>query len=135
MAKRPLIRICIAIVVLSAATPAMARPWKAPPGGHTAEEYRRNAGHWEMAYLALSAVDLAQTASCLHRERCSEANPLIGRHPSMGKLVAIRAAGGLAQYGVFRYLNDRDPIKARSWAIGATVVQGLGVGLNARLMF
>lgn len=125
---------CLSAITLFAA-PASARPWQPPAGGHTAEEYRRNAEHWELAYLALSAVDVAQTAECINRGRCAEGNPLYGRHPKVGRLVAIRAAVDVAHYGIFKYLNDRNPIDARSFAIGSAVVQGGVVALNLRYAF
>jgi len=114
---------------------AIAEPWLPPRGGHTAEEYRKNATHWELAFLALSVVDTAQTAECISRGRCKEGNPLLGHHPSVGHLILIRGLGDLAHYGIFRYLNDRNPVEARSWAIGSTVVEGGVVALNIRYVF
>jgi hypothetical protein len=136
MHKRILVRACAAAAAaLTVSSAASAEPWKAPPGGHTAEEYRRNATRWEMAFVGLSVIDTLQTAECINRGRCDEGNPIYGRHPSVGKLVAIKAAGVAAHYGIFRYLNARNPINSRSWAIGAAVVTGGAVALNARFMF
>lgn len=117
------------------ASQAAAEPWQPPRGGHTAEEYRRNATHWEMAFLALSVVDTVQSAECISHHRCREGNPLLGHHPSVGRLLLTRGVGDLAHYGIFRYLNARNPIQARSWAIGSTIVQGGVVALNVRYAF
>ena len=136
MLRQTLACACIAALgSLLTPSAANARPWKAPKGGHTAEEYRKNAGHWEMAALALTVVDTAETINCINRGRCEEGNPLIGRHPSVGHLLLIRGLGDLAQYGVFRYLNDRDPIKARSFAIGGAIAGVAGVAINLRYAF
>ncbi len=53
----------------------------------------------------------------------------------VGHLILVRGLFDVAHYGLFRYLNDRDPVKARSWAIGSAVVAGGVVALNVRYAF
>jgi hypothetical protein len=118
----------------SSSAPA-SRSWQPPAGGHTVAEYRRNAAHWEVAYLALSAIDTAETADCISRHRCEEGNFLIGKHPSVGKLLLIRGLTGAAHFGIFKFLDSKNSINSRSFAIGSAVVQAGVVALNARFVF
>ena len=88
-----------------------------------------------MGYLALSAVDAAETISCLHRDICEEGNPLFGKHPSATKLIVAKFGLGLVHFAVFSRLNDRNPKAALRLAQVSCAVQGGVVLLNARFSF
>jgi hypothetical protein len=90
---------------------------------------------WETTFLALSAVDAAQTIHCLKRDLCEEANPIFGKHPSPGTIVASKLAGGLLHYALIKELNKRDPRMALRTAQISAALQGGVVAMNARIAF
>jgi len=96
---------------------------------------QRNAHRWEIAFLALSAIDAVQTIECLDRNACTEMNPLLGKHPSAGKILLFKGGLGLAHYLLFNELNKKDPKAALRAAQFGVVVQGGVVALNTRFMF
>lgn len=87
---------------------------------------------WEMTYLALSAIDTAQTIECLKRGICQEANPLFGKNPSATKLVLAKVGAGLVHFYAFQHTNNRSPKTALRFAQISAGVQGSVVLLNAR---
>jgi hypothetical protein len=91
--------------------------------------------HLEIAFQALNAADFAVTAHCLRRDICHELNPLLGRHPSTGKLLAVKIGTGAVHYLVARRLARTDPGAARVFEIVSIVVQGGVVAANARILF
>jgi hypothetical protein len=90
---------------------------------------------WELAFLALSAVDAVQTIECLNRNACEEANPLFGKRPSTKTIILTKVGGGLAHFALFTYLNDRNPKMALRAAQVSVALQGTVVLLNARVAF
>ena len=90
---------------------------------------------WEMGYLALTAIDTAQTIDCLHRGMCVEGNPIFGKHPSNAKLIISKVALGAAHFAVFSRLNNRNPHAALRFVQGSVLMQGGVVALNARFLF
>jgi len=90
---------------------------------------------WETTYLALSAIDAAQTIRCLKRSLCEEANPIFGKHPHAGTLIASKLGGGLLHYVLINELNKRDPRMALRTAQISAGLQGGVVAMNARIMF
>ena len=90
---------------------------------------------YEIAYLTLSAIDAAQTISCLHRGVCREANPLFGSHPKPAKLIAGKIALGALHFAAFSRLNDRNPKAALRMAQISAGIQGGVVALNMRFTF
>jgi hypothetical protein len=88
-----------------------------------------------MGYLALSAIDAAQTIDCLNRELCVEGNPLLGRHPSAAKLIGVKVGLGLLHFTAFSRINDKNPRGALRLAQISCALQGTVVGLNARFTF
>ncbi len=129
------IRYALTAALLFTATPALAEPVSyrlTPELRHTQQVARR----WEQAYLALSAIDGAQTIYCINvTKRCTEGNPLLGKHPSTFKIIAVKVGTGALQYGLFTYLNDRDPRTALRAAQISVALQGSVVGLNMRVIF
>ena len=89
---------------------------------------------WELAYLALSAVDTVQTITCLKQGICQEANPLFGKNPSSSKLVLAKVGAGLVHFYAFKQTNDRSPKTALRYAQLSAGIQGSVVLLNARFM-
>ena len=90
---------------------------------------------WEAAFLALSAIDAAETISCLNRATCTEHNPIWGHHPSTGTTVAAKLGLGLVHFGVFKLIADRDPHTALRAAQISAAVQGGVVLLNLHTVF
>lgn len=90
---------------------------------------------WEMAYLALSAIDTFQTIECLERGICQEANPLFGKNPSATKLVLAKVGAGLVHFYAFKHTVDRSPKTALRFAQVSAAIQGSVVLLNARFTF
>lgn len=126
--QRLIIGCMAAALCLSAPTPAFAESaWDAAES--------RSALKWEMSYLALSAIDTGQTIQCLQQGLCEEANPLFGKHPSPGKLIAAKIAFGAAHFALFNHLHSRNPHAAMRFAQGSVLMQGGVVLLNARFTF
>lgn len=90
---------------------------------------------WEYVYLGLSAVDLAQTVDCLNRHACVEDNPLFGRHPKAGRLIAAKVLGGAIHYTAFRIALKENPRFALRMAQVSVGVQGGIVLMNAKFAF
>jgi len=96
-----------------------------PDSPLTHEQKTRSAAYkWEAGFLALSALDAATTISCLNRSTCTERNPIWGRHPSTGKIVAAKLGLGLVHFVAFRAIAARDPHTALRAAQISAVVQG-----------
>lgn len=99
------------------------------------EQDRSTALKWEIGYLALSAIDAAETIHCLNRGTCREANPIFGKRPSATKLILAKSALGLIHFAAFRHLNKDNPRAALRYAQISAGVQGGVVLLNARIAF
>ena len=118
--------------------PASAEPsWRTGDAASMwrAEGTQTAALKWELGYLALSALDTAQTVECLHRDVCEEANPIFGKHPSAKTLILAKLGGGLAHFALFSYMNDRNPKLAMRAAQISFALQGTVVLVNARITF
>lgn len=96
---------------------------------------RRDATRREVAFQVLNLVDAVQTADCLRRDVCREGNPLYGRNPSTGKLLAVKGALGVLHWVAFSHLRKTDPYAARRFATWSVVLQGGVVVANARFSF
>ena len=101
-----------------------------------ADQVTRSAAYkWEAGYLALSAIDAAETISCLDRNRCTEGNFIWGRHPSTGKIIAAKIGLSLVHFGIFKLIVDHDAHTGLRVAQVSAVVQGGFVLLNLRHTF
>lgn len=125
-------RYLIAAALLASASPALAGPLERDYRIERAQQAARN---WEHAYLALSAIDAAETIYALDHDLAEEANPLLGKHPSTAKIIAVKVAVGAAHYALFTYANDRNPKSALRFAQVSAIMQGGVVGLNLRVVF
>jgi hypothetical protein len=105
------------------------------PAKLSSEALKSTALKWEIAYLALSAVDTAQTVHCLRRDICEEVNPLFGKRPSTKTIILTKVGGGVAHFALFSYINERNPRLALRAAQISVVGQGGVVMLNARVLF
>lgn len=99
------------------------------------KEARRATRNWETAFLILSAIDTAQTADCISRHACHEGNPLIGKHPTIKRLIITRLAFDAVHGGIISVLNRKHPREAWSLAMGGAFAEGGVVLLNARFAF
>ena len=93
------------------------------------------AENWETMFLALSAVDAAETIYCLKRDLGEEGNPLFGQHPSAKTIVLTKVGAGLVHFMLFKELNRRDPKLALRTAQLSAGMQGGVVAMNARIFF
>jgi len=91
---------------------------------------QRDAMRWELGYLALSAVDAAQTISCLQDHTCHEANPVYGRHPSPARVILTKLAGGALHFWLVHGMIKKNPWEARLTAQLSAGIQGFIVGIN-----
>lgn len=102
------------------------------------ERYRavkRDATRREIVFQVLNVIDTAQTIDCLHRDVCTEGNPLFGKRPSPGKLIAIKGGIGILHWIIFNHVRERDPYAARRMATWSVAIQGGIVAANARFTF
>lgn len=87
----------------------------------------------EWVYQTLNVIDGLQTIRCLDTGRCHEANPLLGKNPSPGKLIGVKAASGIVHYLITRELVRRGgPVN--TWEFITIAVQGGVVALNMRFV-
>ena len=90
----------------------------------------------EYVWQALNIVDAAQTIHCVRTiDGCYEANPLLGKHPSTGKIIAFKAANGVGHLLVTRYLQKHKPHLVKKWEIISIGIQGTVVVANLRVVF
>lgn len=119
--------------------PAEAQPSAAAPDDTAFEarlnRVRKDATRWEIAFQVLNAVDTIQTIDCLHREVCTEGNPLFGKNPSAGKMIAVKSVVGVVHWLLFAKLRKDNPYQARTAARISVVLQGSVVAANARFAF
>jgi hypothetical protein len=121
--------VCIGCAAALSSAPALAQsPWVGNPTHSSVMK-------WEAGYLALSAIDTVQTIDCLDRGECKEGNPLFGKHPSAGKLIAAKVLFGAAHFALVNHMNERNPHAALRFVQGSVLMQGGVVGLNARFAF
>lgn len=90
---------------------------------------------WEKAFVVASAADLGTTVYCIERHKCSEANPILGRHPSTGELVAFKVAGVALQYKLVSKIAESDPEAAKWVAIVSTILTAGVATANLRFVF
>lgn len=110
-------------LLLLISTPSFADPWT------TEDSYR------EAAYLGLLAVDWAQTRSFLRDPKYYETNPLLGSHPSQGKIDAAVVLTGLAHVYIARIIPEkyRAPFQYVSIGIeGGAVVHNFSFGVKVK---
>jgi hypothetical protein len=93
---------------------------------------RRTFNHWRYAGWAMAVADIASTQSCLKRGTCQEANPLYGKNPSLGKMLAIRVPLEVAIDFAARELFKSHPNTAIRVVQVKTIGTGVVVGLNLR---
>ena len=93
---------------------------------------RRTLNHWRYAGWAMAAADIASTQRCLNRSTCQEGNPLYGKHPSLGKMIAIRLPLEVAIDFAAREVFKTDPDAALRIIQVKTIGTGVVVGLNLR---
>ena len=58
------------------------------------QRFRRKVVGREVVFQILNVIDTVQTIACLEQSDCYEMNPVFGRDPSAGKLIAMKALGG-----------------------------------------
>lgn len=124
--------------VYGPAVPAVAEPYRkakeatpAAPVDPLAAK-RRTFNHWRYAGWAMAVADIASTQSCLKRGTCQEANPLYGKNPSLGKMLAIRVPLEVAIDFAARELFKSHPNTAIRVVQVKTIGTGVVVGLNLR---
>lgn len=83
---------------------------------------------YQVAYTALLAMDCAQTRwGASHPSQFEEINPILGKHPSKGKINNVCVATGIGHFGISYVL----PIGARRlWQSGGIIIEAFAVGNN-----
>ena len=123
----------ILAAALTLATPAYAAD---PSYRIEAEATRKAAMRYEIAYLALSAIDTVQTVRCMERDPdCVELNPLWGKKPSVERIILGKIVGGVIHYAAVDYISRRNPKMALRIAQISVGVQASGVAFNLRSDF
>lgn len=124
------------LIAFLAAALSLALPAEAC--AQTARSYdatKSAADKWEAGFLALSAIDAAETISCLDRNVCNESNPIWGKHPSTGKIILTKLGLGAVHFVTFKLIERKDPRTALRAAQISAIVQGGVVLLNAHVAF
>lgn len=83
---------------------------------------------FQVAYTALLAADCAQTRyGASHPAKFQEANPMLGDHPSKGKINNACLIAGLGHFGISYILA---PGARRLWQAGAIMIEVYTVANN-----
>lgn len=73
-----------------------------------ADDWSRNDIYREALYLSLLTIDCQQTRfGARHQERFEEGNPLLGKHPSVGKINNICVATGISHVLIAGLLPEK----------------------------
>mgnify|MGYP001606338565 CR=1 FL=1 len=87
--------------------------------------------NWQLGYTALLIADCAQTRyGASHPKQFEEANPILGKHPSKGKIDNTCLAVGLGHFGI-SYILPKD--FRRLWQFGSIVIEATVVFHNASI--
>lgn len=126
-------RMILAAALMCAATPALAeQPSYRIEQSATAKAAMRT----EYVFLGLSAIDAVETIAILgHCKDCVEGNPIIGKHPGVGKIVAFKLVGGAVHFYMVREITKKNPKLGLRIAQVSAFAQGAVIGLNARFVF
>jgi len=89
----------------------------------------------EFTYQALNVFDAVETISCVHKPTCVEGNPILGKKPSNGKIIAFKLAAAGLHYGIYRYMISKSYQQALVFEVGTNAVQGVVCALNLRYAF
>jgi hypothetical protein len=87
----------------------------------------------EVTYQVVAAVDAMQTMRTADTPgRLHEDNPLLGPHPSPGKVAVYFAVGAVAHYGITSLLVEHDapPWLVRAWELSGITMEVACVGNN-----
>lgn len=76
------------------------------------------------ALTAANIADAASTIAALKQPGTREGNPLLGDHPSVGKVLAVKGATTAAQLLVLTKLGKKHPKVANGIAKGLSAVVG-----------
>lgn len=99
----------------------------APSSAHGAERWTERDTAVEVAFVAIVAIDYSQTRWTLNQPTGEEYNPLLGKHPSQGRLIA----GCLASVGLHAAITHVLPREWRTvWQTISIAVEVANVGMN-----
>lgn len=96
------------------------------PTSSKAEDWSKTDKALIASFIVLETIDVAQTKRCLKLPNCTEGNPIFGKHPSDGQLVA----GKTIAVGAIYWLADSYPEYRTGFLIGANLIQSLVVRHN-----
>jgi hypothetical protein len=93
---------------------------------------RATSSAWRKFWIAqgLAATDIAMTCTIL-ADGGREINPLLGRNPSCGKLIAVRSGIIAVQYFLVRHAIRQNPERAGKFMNVVIGIQGIPVVWNA----
>jgi hypothetical protein len=89
----------------------------------------------EIAFEVLNAADATQTCAYVSNGNAVEINPLLGKHPSCGTVIGIKAGLGILHWLLARHINQRNEHAAKQFQIVSLIFQGGVVGANLRFTF
>lgn len=90
---------------------------------------------FELVYQGLNAIDAIETIACSSRTVCREVNPMLGRKPSVGKVIIVKGLAGVSHYFAARWLAEKEPKWVLPFEYLSIVVQGSVVMLNIEHCF
>lgn len=85
---------------------------------------------WRLGLEGVIAADIATTCIGLSRPGIHEGNPIYGRNASCGKIAGINVAVGVLEWVVIGNMIKRNPMRAKTFAMIATLLRGGVVGWN-----
>jgi hypothetical protein len=92
-------------------------------------------GKRQVAYHTLNAIDTIQTCHILQSGKGYELNPIFGKNPDCGTLVAAKLGGSILHQLIASELRKRDEGAAKLFQIMTIGVQGGVVAWNFTVVF
>jgi hypothetical protein len=89
----------------------------------------------QVAFHTLNAIDVIQTCHVLQSGKGYELNPIFGRNPDCGTLVAAKIGGSILHQIIASELRKRDEEAAKLFQIVTIGVQGGAVVWNFTVVF
>ena len=98
---------------------------------HALDAWRKR----QVAYHTLNAIDTIQTCHVLQSGKAYELNPIFGRNPDCGTLVAAKIGASILHQIIASELRKRDEHAAKLFQIMTIGVQGGVVAWNFTVVF
>ena len=96
---------------------------------------RRRLDEMEVIFQLLNIGDAVTTIDLVNRPNVREGNPLLGSHPSSGKVIAVKSLIGALHFLTYRRFRSKDVGGGFRFEAISIGIQGAVTGANLRFYF